>query len=142
MSGVMIKHQAEVVCVEGDIVRVRMTVNSACGGCSARSACGVSESSDKIVEVRTAQAAEFSVGESVEVALASRSMGMQSVLWAYVMPFVVMCIALVLSRVAGINDGLAVLVTLASVAIYYLALFAMRNKLEKTINFIILKQTK
>lgn len=141
MSNRLIKHQGEVVCVDGDRVFVRMTVNSACGGCSARQACGVSESADKIVEVTTA-AAEYSVGEQVEVALASGSMGMKSVWWAYVMPFFVMCAVLVVANAAGVNEGVAIALTLGSVAIYYFVLYLLRAKLEQTINFIIIKQTK
>lgn len=142
MSKQLIKHEGEVVRVEGDMVFVRMTVNSACGGCSARQACGVSESEDKIVEVRTSEASSYSVGERVAVALASRSMGAKSVLWAYVVPFFVMCAVLVALHLAGVGEGVAVVATLLSVAAYYAVLYAMRAKLEQTINFIIIKQTR
>lgn len=142
MSSSTIKHQGEVLRIEGNSVFVRMTVNSACGGCSARSACGVSESEDKIVEVRTREASDFVVGEAVDVALASRSMGAQSVMWAYVYPFVVMCVVLVVSTMVGASEAIALLLTLGSVALYYVVLYLLRDKFDKTINFIIIKQTK
>ena len=142
MSRQLIKHEGEVVRVSGDRVFVRMTVNSACGSCGARQACGVSESADKIVEVATADASTYSVGESVEVALASRAMGAKSVLWAYVVPFFVMCVVLVALHVTGVGEGIAVVATLLGVAGYYALLYALRSKLEQTINFIIIKQTR
>ena len=80
MSVANIKHCGEVVRVADNKVWVRMTVNSACSGCHARAVCGVDESKDRIVEVATSDAAAYSVGESVEVALASRSVGAKSVL--------------------------------------------------------------
>ena len=87
MSGAEVKHCGEVVRVQGARVVVRMTVNSACGSCQARSVCGAGESADRIVEVETDRAAEFSVGDEVEVALRSNSMGTRSVALAYVAPF-------------------------------------------------------
>lgn len=142
MSGNDIKHRGEVVRVDGDRVFVRMTVNSACGSCSARQACGVSESADKIVEVKTSSASQYAIGEDVEVALASNSMGAKSVVWAYVIPFVVMCVVLVGATLLGLSEGISLVVTLLSVAMYYVVLYMMRDKLEQTINFIIIKQTK
>ena len=137
-----VKHTGEVVRIDGDCVTVRMKVNSACGSCQAKAVCGAAESADKIVEVRTAAAADFSVGESVEVALASRSMGAKSVLWAYIVPFFVMCVVLVTLHVAGVGEGVSLVATLLSVVGYYALLYALRAKLEQTINFIIIKQTR
>ena len=95
MSVANIKHCGEVVRVADNKVWVRMTVNSACSGCHARAVCGVDESKDKVVEVVTSDAVAYSVGESVEVALESRSVGAKSVLLAYVVPFFVLLVVLV-----------------------------------------------
>ena len=89
------KHCGEVVRIEGQSVFVRMTVNSACSGCHAKAVCGVSESTEKIVEVVTASASDFQIGESVEVALLENSMGTKSVVLAYVVPFFVLTIMLI-----------------------------------------------
>ncbi|MDE6858004.1 MAG: SoxR reducing system RseC family protein, partial [Alistipes sp.] len=45
----IIEHSGVVECVEGATVRVRIVAGSACGSCKARSACGMSESQEKIV---------------------------------------------------------------------------------------------
>ena len=137
-----VKHTGEVVRIDGDCVTVRMKVNSACGSCQAKAVCGAAESADKIVEVRTAAAADFSVGESVEVALLSRSMGAKSVVLAYVVPFFVLTIMLVGALALGAGEGAAVLSALGGVATYYVALGLMKNKVKNTIKFIIIKQTK
>ena len=142
MSVANIKHCGEVVRVAEDKVWVRMTVNSACSGCHARTVCGVDESKDKIVEVATSDAAAYSVGESVEVALESRSVGAKSVFLAYVVPFFVLLIVLVGLTVFGVSEGVAALSAIVGVGLYYVVLWLMNSKIEKTIKFIITKQTK
>jgi sigma-E factor negative regulatory protein RseC len=142
MSVANIKHCGEVVRVADDKVWVRMTVNSACSGCHARAVCGVDESKDKIVEVATSDAAAYSVGESVEVALESRSVGAKSVFLAYVVPFFVLLIVLVGLTAFGVSEGVAALSAIVGVGLYYVVLWLMNSKIEKTIKFIITKQTK
>lgn len=142
MSVANIKHCGEVVRVADNKVWVRMTVNSACSGCHARAVCGVDESKDKIVEVATSDAVSYSVGESVEVALESRSVGAKSVFLAYVVPFFVLLIVLVGLTAFGASEGVAALSAIAGVGIYYVVLWLMNSRIEKTIKFIITKQTK
>ena len=136
------KHCGEVVRIEGQSVFVRMTVNSACSGCHAKAVCGVSESTEKIVEVVSASASDFQIGESVEVALLENSMGTKSVVLAYVVPFFVLTIMLIGALALGAGEGAAVLSALGGVATYYVALGLMKNKVKNTIKFIIIKQTK
>ena len=126
MSVANIKHCGEVVRVADNKVWVRMTVNSACSGCHARAVCGVDESKDRIVEV----------------ALASRSVGAKSVLWAYVVPFFVLLVVLVGLTAFGASEGIAALSAIAGVGVYYVVLWRMNSRIEKTIKFIITKQTK
>ena len=137
-----VKHCGEVIRIEGNSVFVRMTVNSACSACHAKGVCGVSESTEKIVEVETASAADFNIGESVEVALLSDSMGAKSVVLAYVVPFLVLTLMLIGSLMMGAGEGVAVLSALGGVAIYYVVLHLLRDKVKNKIKFIIIKQTK
>jgi sigma-E factor negative regulatory protein RseC len=140
MAGV--KHLGEVIRIEGDVVAVRMTVNSACSACHAKGVCGASEQTDKIVEVETADASMYKVGDSVEVALLQRDMGSKSVILAYVVPFFVLTLALVGALLLGASEGVAVLAAIAGVALWYGVLFLLRDKVKNRIKFIIIKQTK
>ena len=132
----------EVIRIDGDMVAVRMTVNSACSACHAKGVCGASEQTDKIVEVETTEASLFEVGESVEVALMQRDMGSKSVILAYVVPFFVLTLALVGALLLGASEGVAVLAAIAGVALWYGVLFLLRDKVKNRIKFIIIKQTK
>ena len=137
-----VKHCGEVVRIEADKVYVRITVNSACSGCHARSVCGVGESAEKIVEVEVANASQYAVGEEVEVALQSRSMGTKSVVVAYVVPFFVLTLFLIGALLVGLSEGVAVLMGIGGVILYYLLLYFTQNKVKNIIKFIIIKQTK
>ena len=128
--------------IEGDKLFVRMMVNSACSGCHAKAVCGVSETTEKIVEVDVASGADFTIGEQVEVALLDNKMGTRSVVLAYVVPFVVLSVMLVGATIAGFSEGVAVLAAMAGVVAYYVVLWSLRERLKNKIKFIIIKQTK
>ena len=142
MAATPIKHAGEVIGVEGNKVIVRMSVNSACSGCHAKAVCGVNESKDKIVEVVTLAASEYAVGDSVEVALRQRSMGVTSVMLAYVIPFFVLSLLLYGVSALGGSDEIAALSALAGVGLYYIGLWLVRDRVRNKIEFTITKQTK
>ena len=134
-----IKHSGEVVRIGRDTVYVRMTVGSACSGCHAKAVCGVDESQEKIVEVSGVVASDYSVGEAVEVALQSNSMGTKAVVLTYIVPFFVLAVLLFGSVALGVSEGLSAVVSLMGVVGYYLVIYALRDKIKKKIKFIILK---
>lgn len=142
MATTPIKHSGEVIRVEGNKVYVRMIVDSACSGCHARAVCGVDESKDKVVEVVTMSAYEYSVGDNVDVALRQKSMGAISVLLAYVVPFFILTLLLVGVLAMGGSEHVAAFGTLAGVALYYVGLWTLRDKVKNKIEFTITKQTK
>ena len=137
-----VKHCGEVVRIDGHSVFVRMTVNSACSACHAKGVCGASEQTDKVVEVETAAATDFQVGDSVEVALMQRDMGSTSVVLAYVVPFLVLAVVLVGAILLGASEGMAALSAMVGVALWYVVLYMLRDKIKNKIKFIIIKQTK
>ena len=134
-----VKHTGEIVRKQGNTVYVKMTVNSACSECHARGVCGVDESKEKIVEVECTSVEEYNIGEKVEVALQSGSMGAKSVVLAYVVPFFLLTVALVLAIVAGASEGMAVVISLVCVAAYYLVLYFMQDRIKNNIKFKIIK---
>ena len=62
-----IEHSGVVERAERDTVYVRITSHSACGSCKAREACGLAEAQDKIVVVKSPDAAHYAAGEKVMV---------------------------------------------------------------------------
>ena len=133
-----IEHTGRVERIEGNTVFVAITSNSACGTCRARKACGVSESAEKIIEVETAAAADFEVGEEVTVAVRKRA-GLRAVVFAYTIPLAVLIAVLAAAKAAGAEDGAAALMSIAGVAVYYLLLWIFRARMAENIKFAIRK---
>lgn len=132
-------HSGVVDRVEGRKVVVRITSRSACGSCAARQACGLAEATEKLVEVYTDRATEYASGDAVEVGV-KKNIGGKAVALAYGGALVVLIAALVLSiEVLGLNEGAAIGVTFAAVAVYYGVLWLLRRQIENTIQFSITK---
>ncbi|MDE6507996.1 MAG: SoxR reducing system RseC family protein [Alistipes sp.] len=135
----LIEHSGTVERAEGGKVFVRITSHSACGTCSARQACGLAETQEKMVEVAAADAARFEPGDAVTVGIRRRA-GMLSVALAYGGALAVLLAALGLTiGVAGWSEGRGALVSLAAVVLYYMVLWLFRRRIEHTIQFTITK---
>ncbi len=135
----IIWHSGVVDRTEDRKVVVRITSRSACGSCAARQACGLAEATEKQVEVYTDEAAAYQAGDSVQVGV-KKNVGGKAVILAYVGSLVVLITALVLSiTLFGLSEGVAIVVTVAAVALYYVVLWLLRKKIEHTIQFSITK---
>lgn len=135
----LIEHSGAVERMEAGRVFVRITSHSACGTCSARQACGLAETQDKIIEVATPDAASYAPGDAVLVGVRRRA-GMLSVLLAYGGALVVLLAGLALGIGAfGWNEAVAAGVSLSAVGCYYGLLWLLRRKIEHTIQFTITK---
>ena len=136
----IIEHNGTVAGVAGDVVTVRIVARSACGACTARAACGMGESQEKMLEIRTPDAPAYAVGDEVTVGV-WRNMAGMAVALGYGGALAVMVAALVLcTTVFGTGDGAAVAWTLGAVAAYYACLWAFRNRIERKIHFTITKR--
>ena len=136
----IIEHVGAVAGIEKMCVHVEITSHSACSSCSARMACGMSESATKSVDVYTSRAAEFMVGDAVVVGV-KKSMGITAVILAYVVPLVFLVTSLVIGlSLVATSEGFVALASLLSVAIYYLGLYLLRDKIESKIQFSITKK--
>ncbi|MBQ3043712.1 MAG: SoxR reducing system RseC family protein [Alistipes sp.] len=137
--GHTIQHRGRVERVTGDRVTVRVEQQSACAGCHAKGVCGGDDQS-RIIEVTTPYASSYEVGERVVVALLRPVMALSSIVWGYLMPLLVLLVVLVAAKLFGVSDGVAAVITLASMAIYYVALYFMRRRFERKIQFTIIKE--
>ena len=138
-SAEQIEHKGIVLSVEEGIVRVAIEVNEACGSCASRKACSMGQSEKREITVYTADASDYSVGEQVEVG-AKQTLGVVAVLLCYVVPLVVLVASLATAVALGTSDGIAALVSLSSILIYYAILYLFRNRISKRIIFTINKK--
>lgn len=112
---------------------------SACEGCHAKGVCG-EQGKERVIDVETPYATHFSVGERVVVALLRRSMAFSSVVWAYVLPLVVLMATLLVLKARAVADGTAAIAAIGAVVLYYVGLYLFRNKIDKKIEFTIIKE--
>ena len=135
----IIKHRGVVEKIEGTHVVVRIVQTSACSACSAKGLCNASESKEKQIDVYGVQAS-YRIGEEV-VVCGTTSMGMRAVLLAFGVPLLILLLALFITM--RITDGDALLsafVALLAVMPYYLLVYFMKDRLDRTFSFTIEKQ--
>ncbi|MBP3424784.1 MAG: SoxR reducing system RseC family protein [Alistipes sp.] len=134
-----VTHSGKVIGVFRDTVTVAVESSEACGSCASRSACSLGvQSNTRNILITTPNASSFSVGEIVRVATRTQ-MGLLAVLLCYAMPAVVLVAVLAAAVLCGVSEGVAALISLGSVAIYFGILWLVRDKLAQKISFTIEK---
>ena len=134
-----LQHRGVVIAVAVDAVTVSVMSQSACAGCHAKGICGES-GAERVIRVVTPRASEYSVGDRVVVALLKHSMAMSSVVWGYMIPLVVLLVALFGCVALGLSEGVSALTSIVAVAIYYAGLYLIRKLFERKIEFTIFKE--
>lgn len=130
----VIKHLGTVESINGTRLHVRMVQASACSACAAKQLCRSAESKEKSIEVYAADAATYRVGEQVEV-WGYLSQGMQAVVWAYVVPLVLLMAVLFVAIALTGNEAVSALYAILSLIPYYLIIYIMRNRFAKKFSF-------
>lgn len=127
-----IKHEGVVESIGADKCQVRILQASACSSCSARQLCRSSESKEKLIEVR-GHYPTLHVGDSVTL-VGSVRQGMRASVLAYIVPLVLMVIALFVgTHLAG--EAAGALASLLTLALYYGVLYLLRDKIGKRFEF-------
>ena len=135
----IIKHRGRVESVNGSHIVVRIIQTSACSACSIKGHCNASESKEKLIDVYEADAS-YQVGEEV-VVCGTTSMGMQAVFLAFGIPLLHIFLAVFIAmKVTGGDELLSSLIALVSVVPYFIVIYFIKDKLNKTFSFTIEKQ--
>ncbi len=116
--------------VNGENVEVEIIVQSACSGCHAKSICMPSDKRNETVTAKNVYGIALGTGDKVQLAMKTSS-GNKAVMWAYVLPFVVLMSALFGMYAITRNELLSVIVSLSLVVAYYFALKKRNRKFEK-----------
>jgi sigma-E factor negative regulatory protein RseC len=132
--GVEIQKEGSVEGIDGCLLKVKIAQTSACSACEARSFCMSSERKEKTVDVPVPAGSTYRVGQRV-VVQESVSMGFRAVLVAYCVPLVLLIAVLGVAYLFTGSEGLSALLSLLSVAVYYLALWCLRARLKRTFSF-------
>lgn len=135
-SNAFIKHAGIVTKLSKDSVIVTLTGNVNCTSCHAKSACGVSDSDSKIVEVFDNQNS-FNLNENVAVIM-KKDLGLKAVFMAYVFPFILLFLTLIIS-LNFFKEWQAGLLSLFILVPYYAILYYSKKILKNEFKITLLK---
>ncbi len=131
-----ISHTGKVVEMTPEFTTVEIISSSACSACHAKGMCGMSEEKVKAISVPTDPYATWNVGDEVKVML-RQSMGLKAVWVSYVIPLIILMILILTLSAVGVNEVCAGLAAVGGVALYYLVIYLIRNKLADEFVFYI-----
>lgn len=134
MSKNEISHIGRVKEMTPESTVVEIISSSACSACHAKGLCGVSEEKVKEIEVPTDPYATWNVGDEVRVML-RQTMGLKAVWISYVVPLLILMILILTLSAVNVKEIYAGLVSIAAVAVYYLVIYLLRNRLAKDFVF-------
>ncbi len=129
-------HDGRIVEITPEFTSVEIISSSACSQCHAKGLCGFSEEESKLVMLPTDPYSERKVGDRVTLAL-KQTMGLKAVWISYVIPLIIlMILVLSLSPVIG-NELWTGLAAIGGVALYYLVIWLLRDRLKNEFVFYI-----
>ena len=128
-----IEHQGIIVSIDNNIAHVRIEQTSACASCHVKSMCGASEKAEKIIDAHIVDNT-LKTGDQVTI-IGQKSLGFQAILLAYVLPFVIIVVALFIANIFTTNEVIMGTCALASLIPYFAILRLMRNKIQAKFQF-------
>lgn len=131
-----VTHEGVVSRISSTGIVVSLKGNISCEGCKAKSACGVSESNDKEIEIFE-NFQNYQLNDSVQVVL-QKELGLKAVFWAYIFPFILMmCILLIATPFVA--EWLAGVFSILILVPYYFLLHFFNDSFKKAFKVSILK---
>lgn len=131
-----ISHTGKIIEITPEFTTVEIVSSSACSSCHAKGLCGMSEDKVKTIMVPTDPYASYSAGDEVNVLL-KKTMGLKAVWISYVIPLAILMILILSLSAVTVHEVYAGLGAVAGVALYYLVIYLLRDKLSKDFVFYI-----
>lgn len=129
-----IEHSGRIVEITPEFTTVEILVSSACAACHAKGLCGMSEAEQKVIMVPTDPYAEHKVGNHVTVKT-TMTMGLKAVWISYVIPLAVLMILILTLSAFFDSQLLCGLASVGGVAVYYLVIWLLRDRLQNEFSF-------
>ena len=129
-----IRHSGKILEITPDFTTVQIIVSSACSSCHAKAMCGMSEDEEKVIMVPTDPYSEYKVGDEVQV-MTKMTMGLKAVWISYVIPLAVLMILILTLSAFFDSQLLCGLASVGGVAVYYLIIWLLRDRLQNEFSF-------
>lgn len=129
-----IEHSGVVVSIDGDCADVRILRTSACTSCNVSRICNKTESREMNVKVRGMRVSDFKEGDNVVVTIKA-SMARMAVVYGFGFPLLIMLLSFIITKTFCKDDLITSVVSLGMVAVYYVILYLLRDRLDKKFLF-------
>lgn len=133
MSNDVIQHTGRIIAINERVAQVLIAQTSACSECHAKSICGASDKKDKIIDAELCDN-DFKVGDEVSI-VGQKSLGITAVLLAYVMPFILIIVTMLIASIITKTEWIIGTVSLAILAPYFVILRMLRSKIQAKFKF-------
>ena len=134
-----IEHEGVIVEIKGNSKAVVSIVSkSACASCHAKGVCSAADQKEKKIEVTLFSDDNYSVGERVILSLES-GIGLKAVLVLYVIPLIILLTLLLTLLNCKVSEPMSALISVGSVALYYVLVKIFNISLERNLYFKIRK---
>ncbi len=119
---------------ERGVVEVEVGTIAACEGCKAKSRCTSANAEKRVMRVECDDAWLYKAGDRVNIAI-SYGVGFMAVMLCYIAPLIIFIAALSTMITLGVNEGVAAILTFATIALYFWLVYKNRGKFEKRVEF-------
>ena len=131
-----ISHEGIVTKITDDELEIKILAQSACAACHAKSACGMGEQAEKILNVPRPKDKDFTPGQRVNVRMAI-GQGNKAAILAYLIPIILLLAVLFVCLGLGLNEGFSALISIVALIPYYIVLYLRRDKLKQKFEYTI-----
>jgi sigma-E factor negative regulatory protein RseC len=132
-----IEHTGIITHIDGTKIQVQIVQLSACSSCHAKGACSASDMDEKLIDVESNDLT-LKIGDQVQL-LGESSMGLFAVLLAFVIPFLLILLSLLILRSYTSNEALSGTIALGVLVPYFIILSLFNNKLKNKLKFTVEK---
>jgi len=135
MSTRNICHKGTINKMLDNILYVEIERHTACAACHAKNICLSFSKKEAIIPVATNEPEKFQVGEVVQLTM-KQSMGSKAVVIAYLFPFLVLALGLLVTYYFTKNELLSIGVSFAATILYFLLIKKIDKRLQKQFSFV------
>ncbi|RLD45686.1 MAG: RseC/MucC family positive regulator of sigma(E) [Bacteroidetes bacterium] len=131
MSNKFVTHPGFIKSISNSTAEVAIIAKSGCASCEISGSCSVSDTQEKIIDVSLPDNHEtYKIGQSVMIKM-KQSSGVWAILFGYVFPFLVIVATLILLSALNFDQGLAGILSLATLIPYYFVMYLSRDFFKK-----------
>ncbi len=124
-------HSGTIKTIVDQVAHVVIDDNMDCAACSIKGSCNVMNSNKDILKINVDKTG-FKIGEKVEIIMSSQ-MAFLALFWAYIFPFIILILSVIVFTNYA-DEGIAGLISILILIIYYLILFLYRKYFNKRFN--------